>query len=52
MLAERNAKIEDLDHRLEAVEIQVRSEFVVLSWQSISSDGSDLQIIDQYLFFP
>ncbi len=29
-LAEKNAKIEDLDQRLEAVEMQARSEFLVL----------------------
>ncbi len=42
MLVKKNAKIEDLDQRLEVVDIQATSEFVILSGQSISSDGSDL----------
>ncbi len=43
-LAEKNTKIEDLDQRMDAVELQARSEFVVLSGQTISSDCSNLRL--------
>ncbi len=43
-LTEKNVKIEDLEQRMEAVEIQARSEFVVLSGQNISSDGPNLRL--------
>ncbi len=42
-LTEKNAKIEDLEQRMEAVEMQARSKFVVLSEQTISSDGPNLR---------
>ncbi len=41
ILAEKNVKIEDLDQRLEAVEMQARLEFVVLSGQTISYYGPE-----------
>ncbi len=47
ILTKKNVKIENLDQRLEVVEIQAISKFVVLLGQFILSDGPDLRFSEQ-----